>query len=126
TGGSGSQMNISAPFIRRPVLSTVLAFMILLLGLQGMANLSVRQYPEVEERVITVTTTYPGASPELIQGFITSPIAAAVSTTENVDDGTSQSRPSVSSVRVQMRLGSDPGVALTAGMTEVQQVRSGQ
>src|SRR5690606_16019794 len=116
-------MNISAPFIRRPVLSTVLAFMILLLGLQGMANLSVRQYPEVEETVITITTTYPGASPELIQGFITSPIAAAVSTTENIDYVSSQSRPSASVVTVQMRLGSNPDTALTEVMSKVQQVR---
>jgi Cation/multidrug efflux pump len=116
-------MNISAPFIRRPVLSTVLAFMILLLGLQGMANLSVRQYPEVEETVITITTTYPGASPELIQGFITSPIAAAVSTTENIDYVSSQSRPSASVVTVQMQLGSNPDIALTEVMSKVQQVR---
>ncbi|HEU4985936.1 MAG TPA: efflux RND transporter permease subunit, partial [Rhizobiaceae bacterium] len=111
-------------FIRRPVLSTVLGLLILLLGFQGLFNLSVREYPEVEETVITVTTTYPGASPELIQGFITSPIAAAVSTTENVDYVTSQSRPSVSIVTVQMRLGSDPDVALTEVMSKVQQVRS--
>ena len=116
-------MNISAPFIRRPVLSTVLALMILLLGLQGMSNLSVRQYPEVEETVITITTTYPGASPELIQGFITSPIAAAVSTTENIDYVSSQSRPSASVVTVQMQLGSDPDIALTEVMSKVQQVR---
>ncbi|WP_173934225.1 efflux RND transporter permease subunit [Chelativorans sp. Marseille-P2723] len=116
-------MNISALFIRRPVLSTVLGLMILLLGLQGMFNLSVRQYPEVEETVITVTTTYPGASPELIQGFITAPIAAAVSTTEHIEYVTSQSRPSVGIVTVQMELGSDPDIALTEVMSKVQQVR---
>ena len=98
-------MSFSDRFIQRPVLSTVVAFLILLVGAQGIFNLSVRQYPEVEETVITVTTTYPGASPDLIQGFITSPIAAAVSTTENVDYVTSQSRPSASVVTVQMQLG---------------------
>src|SRR4051812_9457744 len=101
-------MSISNIFIRRPVLSTVLAFMILLLGFQGIFNLSVRQYPKVEETVITITTVYPGASPDLIQGFITSPIAAAVATTENIDYVTSQSRPSASVVTVQMKLGSNP------------------
>ncbi len=117
-------MNISAVFIRRPVLSTVLAFLILLLGFQGLANLQVRQYPEVEETVITITTTYPGASADLIQGFITAPVAAAVSTTENIDYVTSQSRPSASVVTVQMQLGSNPDVALTEVMSKVQQVRS--
>lgn len=116
-------MSFSAIFIRRPVLSTVLALLILLLGFQGMFNLQVRQYPEVEETVITITTVYPGASAELIQGFITSPISSAVSTTENVDYVTSQSRPSASVVTVQMQLGSNPDVALTEVMSKVQQVR---
>jgi multidrug efflux pump len=116
-------MSFSDIFIRRPVLSVVTAFMILLLGFQGIFNLSVRQYPEVEETVITITTVYPGASPDLIQGFITAPIAAAVATTENIDYVTSQSRPSTSVVTVQMQLGSNPDVALTEVMSKVQQVR---
>ena len=74
-----------------PVLSTVLAAFILLLGFQGIVNLPVRQYPEVEETVVTITTIYAGAQPDLIQGFITAPIAAAVATTENIDYVTSQS-----------------------------------
>ncbi|MBL8584645.1 MAG: efflux RND transporter permease subunit [Rhizobiaceae bacterium] len=117
-------MSISDIFIRRPVLTTVVAFMILLLGLQGLFNLSVRQYPEVEETVITVTTVYPGASADLIQGFITAPIAAAAATTENIDYVSSQSRPSTSIVTVKMQLGSNPDVALTEVMSKVQQVRS--
>jgi len=117
-------MSFSDIFIRRPVLSTVFAVFILLLGFQGMFNLQVRQYPEVEETVITITTVYPGASADLIQGFITAPVSAAVATTENVDYVTSQSRPSASVVTVQMRLGSNPDVALTEVMAKVQQVRS--
>ncbi|MGP2490616.1 efflux RND transporter permease subunit [Mesorhizobium sp. PUT5] len=116
-------MNFSALFIRRPVLATVVALMILLLGFQGMSNLSVRQYPKVDETVITITTVYAGASPELIQGFITAPISAAVATTENIDYVTSQSRPSASVVTVQMKLGSNPDTALTEVMSKVQQVR---
>ncbi|MCB1386839.1 MAG: efflux RND transporter permease subunit [Nitratireductor sp.] len=116
-------MNISALFIRRPVLSTVFALLILLLGFQGIFNLAVREYPKVEETVITITTVYPGAAPDLIQGFVTSPIAAAVATTENINYVTSQSRPSASVVTVQMKLGSDPDVALTEVMSKVQQVR---
>ena len=117
-------MSFSDIFIRRPVLTTVVAIMILLLGFQGLFNLTVREYPEVEETVVTVTTLYPGASADLIQGFITAPIAAAVSTTENIDYVTSQSRPSASVVTVQMKLGADPDVALTEVMSKVQQVRS--
>lgn len=116
-------MSFSDIFIRRPVLTTVLAFMILLLGFQGLFNLAVRQYPEVEETVVTITTTYPGASADLIQGFITAPIARAVATTENIDYVTSQSRPSASVVTVQMKLGSNPDVALTEVLSKVQGVR---
>ncbi|GHD16038.1 efflux RND transporter permease subunit [Tianweitania populi] len=116
-------MSISDIFIRRPVLSTVLGLMILLLGFQGLFNLAVRQYPEVEETVITVTTTYPGASADLIQGFITAPISRAVATTENINYVTSQSTPSASVVTVTMTLGSDPDSALTEVIAKVNQVR---
>jgi multidrug efflux pump len=116
-------MHFSEIFIRRPVLSTVVAALILFLGLASVVNLPVREYPEVEETVITVTTVYPGAAPELIQGFVTAPIAAAVSTTENIDYITSQSTPSASVVTVQMKLGANPDIALTEVMSKVQQVR---
>ncbi len=116
-------MHFSELFIRRPVLSTVLAALILFLGLAAVVNLPVRQYPEVDETVVTVTTVYPGAAPDLIQGFVTAPLAAAVSTTENIDYITSQSTPSASVVTVQMKLGADPDIALTEVMSKVQQVR---
>jgi len=116
-------VNFSEIFIRRPVLSTVLAAFILLLGLQGLLSLPVRQYPEVEETVVTITTVYPGASSDLIQGFVTAPIAAAVATTENIDYVSSQSTPSASVVSVSMQLGADPDVALTDVLSKVQSVR---
>ncbi|MFT3974709.1 MAG: efflux RND transporter permease subunit [Amaricoccus sp.] len=116
-------MHFSELFIRRPVLSTVLAAFILLVGIYGIVNLQVREYPEVEETVVTITTTYRGAQPDLIQGFITAPIAAAVATTENIDYVTSQSTPSASVVSVHMKLGSNPDVALTEVLSKVQGVR---
>ncbi|MCA0047564.1 efflux RND transporter permease subunit [Mesorhizobium sp. B283B1A] len=116
-------MSFSDLFIRRPVLSTVLACMILLLGFQGIFNLSIRQYPKVDETAITITTAYPGASADLIQGFISAPIARAVASTENIDYVTSSSRPSSSTVTVQMKLGSNPDVALTEVLSKVQGVR---
>ncbi|QKC81481.1 efflux RND transporter permease subunit [Mesorhizobium sp. NZP2077] len=116
-------MSFSDLFIRRPVLSTVLACLILLLGFQGIFNLSIRQYPKVDETAITITTAYPGASADLIQGFISAPIARAVASTENIDYVTSSSRPSSSTVTVQMKLGSNPDVALTEVLSKVQGVR---
>lgn len=116
-------MSFSDLFIRRPVLSTVLACMILLLGFQGIFGLSIRQYPKVDETAITITTAYPGASADLIQGFISAPIARAVASTENIDYVTSSSRPSSSTVTVEMKLGSNPDVALAEVLSKVQGVR---
>ena len=117
-------MNLSAPFIKRPVGSSVLGIMILLVGLMGLFGLQTRQYPQVDETSITVTTIYPGASAELIQGFVTAPIAGAVSGAEGVDYVSSQSRPSASVITVQMNLGQDPDIALTEVMSKVQEVRA--
>ncbi|WP_442772340.1 efflux RND transporter permease subunit [Paenirhodobacter enshiensis] len=117
-------MHFTEIFIRRPVLSLVVGAFMLLLGTAGYFNLAVRQYPKVDETVVTVTTTYPGAAPELIQGFITAPIEEAVATTENIDYVTSTSAPSSSVVSVHMKLGSNPDTALTEVLAKVQQVRS--
>src|SRR6478609_6225666 len=117
-------MSFTEIFIRRPVLATVVSLMILLLGAQGLMNLQVRQYPAVAETTITVTTTYVGASADLMQGFISTPIAKAVSSAEGVDYVTSQSRLGVSTVSVRMRLNTDPNAALTEVTSKVQQVRA--
>ncbi|SON53634.1 Efflux pump membrane transporter BepE [Hartmannibacter diazotrophicus] len=116
-------MNFSELFIRRPVLTIVVSLMILLLGAQGITNMSIRQYPKVEETVISVTTTYAGASADLMQGFITTPIAKSVASAEGVDYITSSSRLSTSVVQVHMRLNTDPDSALTEVIAKVQQVK---
>ncbi len=72
-------------FIKRPVLSFVISTMIVLLGVQAFFNTQVRQYPELETSVISVTTAFPGASAELIQGFISTPIQQVVSSTTGID-----------------------------------------
>lgn len=117
-------MSFTELFIRRPVLAMVVSFLILLLGAQGLMSLQVRQYPEVEEATITVTTAYVGASAELMQGFITTPIAKAVSSAEGVDYVSSQSRLGLSTVSVRMRLNTNPDAALTEVTSKVQQVRA--
>lgn len=116
-------MSFSEIFIRRPVLSTVVSLLILLLGAQGILNMSIRQYPKIEETVITVSTVFPGAGSDLVQGFITTPIAKAVAAAEGVDYVTSKSSLGVSTVTVNMRLNSNPDKALTEVIAKVQQVR---
>src|SRR4051794_15574936 len=117
-------MSFTELFIRRPVLSMVVSLLILLLGAQGLMSLQVRQYPEVEETTITITTTYVGASADLMQGFISTPIAKSVSSAEGVDYVTSQSRLGLSTVSVRMRLNTNPNAALTEVTAKVQQVRA--
>lgn len=116
-------MSFSELFIRRPVLSTVVSLLILLLGAQGITSMSIRQYPKVDETVITVTTSYPGASSEVIQGFITTILAKAVSSAEGVDYVTSTSALGLSTVSVHMRLNADPDKSLTEVIAKVQEVR---
>ena len=75
-------MSFTDIFIRRPVLSLVVSLLILLIGLRAMTSLPIRQYPKLSNTTITVTTIYPGAAPDVIQGFITTPISQAVATAE--------------------------------------------
>ena len=64
-------MRFTDLFIRRPVLSLVVSLLIFLTGLRALFNLPIRQYPRTESATITVTTIYPGASSDLMQGLIT-------------------------------------------------------
>ncbi len=116
-------MNFSETFIRRPVLTIVTAILILLLGIQGFLSTNIREYPEVEESVITVTTVYPGAGADLMQGFITTPIAKAVLNADDVDYVSSSSTLGSSTVTVNMLLGTNPDTALIDVLSKVQEVR---
>lgn len=116
-------MNFSAVFIRRPVLSTVISLLILLLGAQSATTLDVRQYPRVDETVIAISTAYPGASAELVQSFISTPIAKAAASAEGVDFVTARSALGMSEVEVHMRLGTDSDQALTEVISKTQQAR---
>ena len=97
--------------------------MIVLLGVQAFFDTQVRQYPELETSVITITTAYPGASAELIQGFVTTPVQQVVSSTKGIDFVRSSSRNSVSTVEVHMKLGVNADVALTEVSTKVSSIR---
>ncbi|HUC10628.1 MAG TPA: efflux RND transporter permease subunit [Stellaceae bacterium] len=110
-------------FIRRPVLALVVSLLILLIGLRAMLGLPIRQYPKLSNTTITVTTVYPGADPDLIQGFITTPLAQAIATAEGVDYLTSSSVQGTSTITAYIQLDFDPDKALTEVMAKVQQVK---
>ena len=75
-------MALTDIFIKRPVLSVVVSLLILLIGLRAATVMPIRQYPKLSNTVVNVTTSYPGASAALIQGFITTPIEQAVASAE--------------------------------------------
>lgn len=110
-------------FIKRPVLSVVVSLLILLIGLNAAINLPIRQYPKLSNTVITVTTSYPGASPDLMQGFITTPIEQAVASAEGVDYITSSSVQGTSTISVYVKLNVDPNQALTEVLSKVNSVK---
>lgn len=116
-------MTFTDIFVRRPVLALVVSALIVLLGLFALSKLPVRQYPMLQSSAITITTSYPGASAELIQGFVTQPIAQSVSSVEGVDYLTSSSVQGQSTVTVRMELNRDPTAALAQVMAKVNQVR---
>ena len=111
-------------FIRRPVLSTVVSLLILLVGLQAASKLQIRQYPELAQTTITITTSYPGANADLIKGFITTPLEQAVASTEGVDTIISNSQQNVSLITLNLRLNANPDRAVTDVLSKVNQVRS--
>jgi len=110
-------------FIRRPVLATVVSLLILLIGARSLYSLPVRQYPKLDNTVISITTSYPGASADLMQGFITVPMEQAIASAEGVDYMTSSSTQGTSAISAYIRLNYDPSKALTDVMAKAQQVR---
>jgi multidrug efflux pump len=117
-------MHFTDIFIKRPVLATVVSLLILLVGAQAGFKLPIRQYPELSNTTITVTTTYPGANADLIQGFITVPIQQAVASAEGIDTLTATSTQNVSTVTLNLKLDADPDRAMTDVLSKAAQVKS--
>lgn len=117
-------MKFTDIFVKKPVLATVVSLLILLLGLRAGVELNVRQYPEIENAVITVYTVYPGADADLVQGFITTPLEQEIASADGIDYITSTSQAGVSSIEAYVRLDADPDAALTQVSAKVSKLRS--
>ncbi|MBE1276121.1 multidrug efflux RND transporter permease subunit [Enterovibrio baiacu] len=117
-------MKFTDIFIRRPVLAISISFLIALLGLQSMFKMQVREYPDMTNTVVTIATSYYGASADLIQGFITTPLEQAVAQADNIDFMTSESVLGTSTVTVYMKLNTDPNAALADILAKVNSVRA--
>lgn len=115
-------MQFTDIFVKRRVLAIVVNLLILLVGAKALLDMPIRQFPFLESGTITVSTAYPGASPDLMQGFVTTPIAQAIATAEGVEYVSSSSTQGSSSVTAKLRLNADTDRALTDIMTKVDQV----
>ncbi len=115
-------MHFTDIFIRRPVLATVVSLMILVLGLRSIGLLPIRQFPFTQNAVITVTTTYTGADPALIAGFITTPLENSIAQADGIDYMTSTSTLGASTINANLKLNYDPDKAMTEINTKVNAV----
>ncbi len=117
-------MRFTDLFVRRPVLSTVVSLLILLLGARAALELEVRQYPELQSTTVTVSTAYPGADSELVKGFITTPLQQAIAEAEGIDFLSSTSGQGVSTVQARMVLNYDANDALAEIQAKVASQRN--
>ena len=100
-------MNISELSIRRPVLSTVMTLVILLFGLIGYNTLGVREYPSVDNPIISVSCSYPGANADVIENQITEPLEQNINGIPGIRSLTSVSSQGSSRITVEFELSVD-------------------
>jgi multidrug efflux pump len=110
--------------IKRPVLATVLSLIVVLLGLISYQRLSVREYPKIDEPIVSVSTGYKGASPEVIESQITKTLEDSLSGIEGVSLITSNSRSERSDITVTFKITKDPDVAAAEVRDKVARVRA--
>ncbi|RJX73199.1 multidrug efflux RND transporter permease subunit [Pseudomonas sp. LS-2] len=117
-------MAFTDPFIRRPVLASVISLLIVLLGFQAFSKLTIRQYPQMENALITVTTAYPGANAETIQGYITQPLQQSLASAEGIDYMTSVSRQNFSVISIYARIGANTDRLYTELLAKANEVKN--
>ena len=117
-------MTLPEVCIRRPVFATVLSIVVLLIGLISYSRLSVREYPRIDEPVVTVETKYLGASAEVVESQITKILEDSLSGIEGVDVMTSFSRSESSQITVRFKLSRNPDSAAADVRDKVSRVRA--
>jgi multidrug efflux pump len=109
--------------VRRPVFATVLSLLILLAGAVAFNSLSVREYPQIDEPNVTVSTRFGGASSEVVESQVTKPLEDSLAGIEGVDIITSISRQESSQITVRFKLNRDPDRAASDVRDKVSRVR---
>ena len=111
-------------FIRSPILAIVVSLLILLVGGASLFLLNTREYPNMQSATIVVTTAYPGATQEVMQGFVTTPISQAIATANGIEYLTSTSSQGLSTVRAKLVLNANADRSMTEVLARVQQVKN--
>ena len=117
-------MKVSEICIKRPVFATVLSLVIMLLGIVSYDRLPVREYPKIDEPVVTVNTNYRGASAEIIESQVTKPLEDSLAGIEGVEVITSISRAESSQISVRFKLERAPDSAASDVRDRVSRVRN--
>jgi multidrug efflux pump len=116
-------MQLAEVSIRRPVFATVLSLLIVLIGAVSFNRLSVREYPKIDEPVVTVSVKYPGASAEVIESQVTKTLEDSIAGIDAVDVITSISRAEQSQISVRFRLEKDADAAAAEVRDRTSRVR---
>jgi len=116
-------MFLSDLCIKRPVFATVLSVIVVLIGLISYFRLPVREYPNIDEPVVTVETTYKGASAEIIESQVTKPLEDSLSGIEGIEFMTSTNRAEQSQITITFRLTRDVDAAANDVRDRVARVR---
>jgi multidrug efflux pump len=97
-------MSLSSTSIKRPVLTTVMSLVILILGGIGFTFLGVRDYPSVDPPIVTVSTSFPGANSDVIETQITEPLESAINSVQGIRSISSSSSDGSSRITVEFKL----------------------
>jgi multidrug efflux pump len=100
-------MHISEITVRRPVLAAVISMFLVLIGLVSYDKLSIREYPDIDKPVVTVSTVYRGASAEIVERDITQILEDSLSGISNIKEITSTSKDEISQIRIEFNLSRD-------------------
>ena len=117
-------MQLAEISIRRPVFATVLSLLIVLIGAVSFNRLTVREYPKIDEPVVTVSVKYAGASAEVIESQVTKPLEDSIAGIDGVDVITSISRAEQGQISVRFRLEKDADSAAAEVRDRTSRVRN--
>ncbi|MEY3445927.1 MAG: hypothetical protein RIR45_682, partial [Pseudomonadota bacterium] len=116
-------MQLAETSIRRPVFATVLSLLIMLVGAVSFTKLTVREYPKIDEPVVTVTTRFAGASSEVVEAQVTKVLEDSLAGIEGVDVITSSSRQERSQISIRFALTRDADSAAADVRDKASRVR---